>query len=114
MQQQAELEEIEKNEQKLKEWKRFQMERDGLIAPRDSYKKGSLYYDNVELTDVYKAVEKEVDELAERMVKKEHGIKPGRMGFCVYFWSCKEKILKEKYGIEWRAPNTMNPRVMFD
>lgn len=29
-------------------------------------------------------------------------------------WGRQQKILSEKYGIKWRSPAEMNPRVMFD
>ena len=35
------------------------------------------------------------------------------MGFCFSYWSMKRAVLA-KYGIEWRSPRTMNPRVLFD
>ena len=35
------------------------------------------------------------------------------MGFCFEYWNTKKNVLA-KYGIEWRNPHIMNPRVMFD
>lgn len=51
-------------------------------------------------------VEKELDEIF-----KDH---PRGMGFCHLYWHEKARLLKEKYGIDWRSPARMNPRVMFD
>lgn len=39
---------------------------------------------------------------------------PRQMGFCFQFWAMKRELLMEKYGIDWRSPSQMNPRVMFD
>lgn len=38
---------------------------------------------------------------------------PRHMGFCFRYWSMKQDIL-HRYGIEWRTPSQMNPRVRFD
>ena len=38
---------------------------------------------------------------------------PRGMGFCFSYWSAKKSVL-ESYGIEWRSPRQMNPRVLFD
>jgi hypothetical protein len=35
------------------------------------------------------------------------------MGFCFGYWAVKRAVLA-KYGIEWKSPQFMNPRVMFD
>ena len=39
---------------------------------------------------------------------------PRQMGFCFRYWAMKRELLMEKYGIDWRSPSQMNPRVMFD
>lgn len=38
---------------------------------------------------------------------------PRGMGFCFAYWAEKRTALA-KLGIQWRSPNIMNPRVMFD
>lgn len=35
-------------------------------------------------------------------------------GYCNYYWPVKKRILKEKYGIDWRTPAEMNPDWAFD
>jgi hypothetical protein len=35
-------------------------------------------------------------------------------GSCHTFWHTKKRILKEKYGIDWRTPAEMNPHIAFD
>lgn len=60
--------------------------------------------DPVELTDAYLAV---IDEV-ERRVKAQCETK-----ICHEYWMRKENILLE-YGIEWRSPASLNPKIMFD
>ena len=68
-----------------------------------------LKFDPVEMTEEWEDniynVEKECDE-------KLKGESRG-MGFCFNYWSMKRAVLA-KYGIEWRSPQAMNPRVLFD
>lgn len=71
---------------------------------------GRHHRDPVEYTwlweDIYYDVEDEV--------KKEFGSVRRQFGMCYRIWERKKQILKEKYGIEWRTPHQMNPRVKFD
>lgn len=60
--------------------------------------------DPVELTDAYLAV---IDEV-ERRVKAQCETE-----ICHEYWMRKENILLE-YGIEWRSPASLNPKIMFD
>ena len=69
----------------------------------------TLKYDPVEDTDGYLAV---IDEVECRLYEKLKN-QPRGMGFCFEYWSAKRDLLAE-YGIEWRSPGVMNPRVMFD
>ena len=38
---------------------------------------------------------------------------PRGMGYCFGYWAARSNVLKE-YGIDWKSPGIMNPRVMFD
>jgi len=49
----------------------------------------------------------------ERRLYEKLKNQPRGMGFCFEYWSAKRDLLAE-YGIEWRSPGVMNPRVMFD
>lgn len=69
----------------------------------------TLKYDPVEDSEAYLAV---IDEV-ERRLYEELKDEPRGMGFCFRYWSAKRDILEE-YGITWRSPKMMNPRVMFD
>lgn len=71
---------------------------------------GSLKKDPVEYTwkweDIYYDLE---DKLEYRFANA-----PRHMGFCFKYWSTKQELLREEYGIEWRSPSLMNPHVRFD
>ena len=69
-----------------------------------------LKYDPIEDSAEYKAVIKDVEKELDKLLKN----KPKGMGFCHIYWYEKRRILKEKYGIEWKSPSLMNPRVLFD
>ncbi len=70
---------------------------------------GLLAVDPVEYTEQWENI---IDEVEAR-VGKELADEPREMGFCFTYWHVKAGILQE-YGIEWRSPTLMNPRVMFD
>ena len=38
----------------------------------------------------------------------------GSMGFVNIVWATKQRLLKEKYGIDWRTPAELNPHIIFD
>ena len=69
-----------------------------------------LKYDPIEDSAEYKAVIKDVEKELDKLLKN----KPKGMGFCHIYWYEKRRILKEKYGIDWKSPSLMNPRVLFD
>jgi len=66
--------------------------------------------DPVERTAAYKAIIAAVNKEAEA----EAAAYRARMGYCHVLWGAKQRILKEKYGIEWRTPAEMNPLTCFD
>ena len=68
-----------------------------------------LKYDPIEDSKEYQDVIDEVEQKLYEQLKDE----PRFMGFCFRYWSLKRTILAE-YGIEWRSPAIMNPRVHFD
>jgi hypothetical protein len=73
----------------------------------------SIRRDPVEQTAEYKRVAGR----AERRVRfklRLRGYTPGRMGYCHVFWPAKKKVLREKYGIEWKSPAELNPDTLFD
>jgi hypothetical protein len=50
----------------------------------------------------------------DRLVRRRHMFRKKGMGYCHEFWAEKKRILRLKYGIEWRSPQEMNPGTMFD
>lgn len=71
---------------------------------------GCLKVDPVEYTRRWEEIYYDVEERLNRRFAGERR----HMGFCFMFWSAKQDLLKEVYGIEWHTPSQMNPRVMFD
>lgn len=68
-----------------------------------------LRYDPIEDSEEYLAIK---DEL-EALIKAEIGERK-HIGYCYLYWGAKRRILKEKYGIEWRSPSELNAGVYFD
>ena len=69
----------------------------------------NLRFDPVERTEEWENAIYEVEKRCYELTKN----KPKGMGFCFEYWNTKRNVLA-KYGIEWRNPHIMNPRVMFD
>ena len=68
-----------------------------------------LKYDPVEDTPEFQTIK---DELEAKIIAK---IGPNSgMGYCYLYWETKRDILKKDYGIEWKSPALLNPKVRFD
>lgn len=86
-----------------------------LFSPGDKYSKevwdgmGMLKCDPVQLTPEWEKCIYQVERECERQLEGH----PRFMGFCHEYWSTKRAVLA-KYGIEWKSPSSMNPRVLFD
>ena len=65
--------------------------------------------DETEYSDYYLLIEREM----ETLVRAETG-KGGYLGFCHEYWAAKKKVLREKYGIDWRSPAERYPHIIFD
>ncbi|MBQ4585894.1 MAG: hypothetical protein IJA82_06770 [Clostridia bacterium] len=68
-----------------------------------------MNFDPVELTKEYLAIKDELEALVLKKVGKRRGL-----GYCHLYWATKKRILKEKYGIDWKSPAELNPGVLFD
>ena len=79
------------------------------LMAKKAYQQALHYYDPVEDSEAYLSV---IDDVERRLYEELKG-EPRHMGFCFHYWSAKRDLLAE-YGIEWRSPGMMNPRVMFD
>ena len=71
---------------------------------------GHLLRDPIEWTAAYERI---IDQAEEKVSELLEGY-PRGMGFCHAYWSTKTQVLRLQYGIAWRSPSAMNPRVMFD
>jgi hypothetical protein len=81
------------------------------VGPAAS-EKGGLRHDPVEddprHAEAFARIDAEVD-----AALKDHPQRGGE-GFCHVVWETKKRLLKERYGIDWRAPDELNPQVIFD
>ena len=66
--------------------------------------------DPVEDTLEYQKIEAELEKLIDEELKNC----PRGLGFCHMYWGTKKRILKEKYGIDWKSPAELNPFILFD
>ena len=70
----------------------------------------SLQHDPQEDDPVFKSkLERAMQEAEENLAAVPH-----RRGFCHRLWAEAKRILREKYGLEWKTPSEMNPHVLFD
>ena len=52
-------------------------------------------------------------EAEKNLLGKEPNLKDME-GYCQFFWDEKKRILKEKYNIDWKTPQELNPLTLFD
>jgi Kunitz/Bovine pancreatic trypsin inhibitor domain len=78
----------------------------------DVKQRSGLNYDPMEDDPRYAGIFKTID--AE--VKESLAADPryGRRGSVHIYWDTKQRLLKQKYGIDWRSPGELNPQVIFD
>ena len=86
------------------------IDEDGLSMPEFCSKyQRHLHFDPIERSPQWEEIYPEVEAECERRLKGE----PRCMGFCFAYWAEKRNVLAA-YGIDWKSPSVMNPRVMFD
>ena len=68
-----------------------------------------LNYDPIEDTAKYQSIKDELEKKIIAKIGKNSGL-----GYCHIYWSTKREILKRDYGIEWKSPAMLNPRIHFD
>lgn len=71
-----------------------------------------LKHDKTEEIEEYKEIFRKVNFIVKRMLEEENVKK--QKGYIHIFESRKKKILKEKYGIEWKTTQEMNPDILID
>ncbi len=69
-------------------------------------------FDAVELEKRYAKTFAKIDSEVEEALT-DHESK-GRLGFVHAVWATKERLLLDRYNIEWRSPAELNPTVLFD
>jgi hypothetical protein len=62
--------------------------------------------DDPRLREIFKQVDTEVEKVLSTYSKESSSIH--------IYWGTKQRILKEKYGIDWNTPAEMNPSIYFD
>lgn len=77
--------------------------------------KHNIKHDPKERDNEFRVIVKQAEREAEQEVAKRFGGKlPAVLGRCHMIWEEQKKILKERYGIDWKTPAEMNPDVEFD
>ena len=71
---------------------------------------GHLKHDPIEWTARWEEI---IDD-ADRKVFDALADTPRGMGFCHAYWHTRAEVLRRDYGLEWRSPAVINPRVLFD
>ena len=71
-----------------------------------------LEHDSIEDKEEYKEIFKSVDKEVEDFLQRK-GIKYN-LGYIHFFDNYKKKLLKEKYGIDWKTTQEMNPDIIID
>lgn len=71
---------------------------------------GHLRKDPIEWSAEFENCISEAQQKADKALRNV----PRGMGFCFAWWTTLRDILLKDYGITWRSPAQMNPRVMFD
>jgi hypothetical protein len=66
--------------------------------------------DDPKLKAIFETVDLEVGQSVERDPPEVRH----QLGYCHGVWSLKKHILWERYGIKWRTPAEMNPKIAFD
>jgi len=77
------------------------------------YEKDGLLRDRIELDPKFRRVEAEIDAAADKELEAR-GLNRIGMGRFYFHEQFKKKVLKERYGIEWRTLSEMNPEVCID
>ena len=70
-------------------------------------------HDPLEDLPEYHAAFADASQLAEEKTKAYRAVR-GPFGAIHVFWAEKKKVLKEKYGIDWKMPAELNPGVNYD
>lgn len=75
-------------------------------------KRSGLLRDPVEDDPRHAVVFRNIDDEVKTLLA-DHPRRGGE-GFVNIYWETKKRLLKNRYGIDWRSPGEMNPQVIFD
>lgn len=82
------------------------------LKAKDNKHESRIKHDPIEddpkYEQIFKTIDAEITEILKDDPDRDH------MGFVHIFWRTKKKLLKERYGIEWKSPGVMNPQIIFD
>jgi hypothetical protein len=67
-------------------------------------------FDPKESEQKYEHIFTDVDLIAERKV----GNVKRNKNFIIEFWQQKKKVLRSKYGIDWKSPSELNPEICYE
>jgi hypothetical protein len=82
------------------------------VERSDPKKRSGLDRDPVEDDPRYVEVFRTIDDEVKESLASDP--RRGGEGFVNIYWEAKKRLLKQKYGIDWRSPGEMNPHVIFD
>ena len=71
------------------------------------------FHDIQERDPKLKKIFKEAEQEALKELSKRFNMRSYKKGYCRAFWNEKKRILKEKYNIDWKTLEEMNPDVQF-
>lgn len=71
----------------------------------------NLIYDEQEKNEVYKEV---IQNAGKEAIEYIESLESAEYKNVQYFWKVKSQILKEKYDIDWKSPEKLNPYIIFD
>jgi len=77
-------------------------------------KRDGEYYDPKEDEPRYKLQFEMAEAEATNNLRDKGIVWPGMDGYCYSFWPEKKRILKEKYNIDWKTPQELNPDMIWD
>jgi hypothetical protein len=61
-----------------------------------------------------KKIIKLAEQEAEKLLKESSPGCDKLLGYCHSLWDEQKRILREKYGIDWKTPAELNPDICFD
>jgi hypothetical protein len=69
-------------------------------------------HDPIEDDPKYASIFRSIDDETTAALEKKQ-IYPS-LGYCHTFWVTKQKLLRKKYGLDWKSPSELNPATCYD